>query len=210
MAKWDGGEGGCFCLTHFEVLRTEIVTTAQIIQLSKTSGVLWRNIVCFICNKNIQPLWATPSQDKGWCLRLLRCAYVTKILTTLFILHIAPGHQPQQYIFLSNKLHIGRTFESAQEEACWFQLAGCCFTRWVLELVIPRMKRGWGALFCSSHCAISLYGSFVPSKHWLPHSESRFSLRGVADIPQSVRTIWNTCKTRSKMGLRRGCDIIDI
>lgn len=106
-----------------------------------------------------------------------------KILNTLFIISITKGRKLQPYTLLESKLHVRRAFESPQEGACWFQLAVCCFTLWVLELVIPRMKRVWGALFCGSHCAISLYDSFVPSERWLPHSKSLFSLWGVADIP---------------------------
>lgn len=76
-----------------------------------------------------------------------------------------------------------KIFEKAQEEACWFQLAVCCFTLWAMELVIPSMERVWGALHCSSYCAISLYDSFVPSKLWLPHSSGTIlALWGAAEV----------------------------
>lgn len=121
----------------------------------------FRNFVSFVIKHTVtvnNVIFWTSSQDKGWWLRLLCCTYITKILNTLFIILIAQGHKLKQYTFHWNKFHIWRTFESPQKEACWFQLAVCCFTLWVLELVIPRMKRVvWGTLFCSSHCAISLY-----------------------------------------------------
>lgn len=159
----------------------------QIIKLSKKNNVLWENIFCFICNKNrviINKviLWAFLQEKRLVTEGIMLYSQKYFLHYLLYVLLENTGCNNTLWI-LWNKLHIWRAFESPQEEACWFQLAVCCFTLWVLELVIPRMKRVWGALFCSSHCAISLYDSFVPSKHWLPHSKSPFSLWGVADIP---------------------------
>lgn len=127
--------------------------------------------------RNNQIFWSSLKGQR--LVRSLHCTYILKILYRLFI--VKHGHKLQEYSLLFFQMN---TFENPQEEACWFQLAVCCFTLWVLELIIPSMKRVWGALFCSPHCAINLYDSFVPSKHWLPHSTGTIlTLRCSWDIP---------------------------
>lgn len=146
--------------------------------------------VCFFCNEKVNIQWLGIRNQIFWSplkgQRLVRSLHRTYILTILNALFIFKhGHKLQEYILLlCNGLHIRHTFENPQEEACWFQLAVCCFTLWVLELIIPSKKRVWGALFCNPHCAINLYDSFVPSKHWLPHSTGTIlTLRCSWDIP---------------------------
>lgn len=116
----------------------------------------------------------------------------------------APPPPPTLISYLCHGPGSWQILEWAEREACWFQLAVCCFTLWAMELVIPRMERVWGAELRCSHRAISLYDSFIPTKRWLPHSPATVLAPRAAAEVHLLRTVSDTCGTKYKMSRLEG------